>query len=267
MSRALLALVLVGGLMTDVDADQTITLPVPLTLDGRPLPDKLTHHELRARIDEHNKRNFHHELDELQQLNPRWLSLDEVLLLLARLPSLPPDSLARLRHTPLDLWAPGLKLRCADGFGRHGLAGAWELVLSDGAWRIAPDLDAADLAADLATATAAEARRKQLHDDARLKLMPLAPGTPEYPPAFHAEADAKLRLFAVQQAEQWLLEQLRPLVPAAGSVHGWTVARIDGERARLASALAGAPLGGGVGMPGSGPPGGGMPGGGMPGSR
>jgi hypothetical protein len=252
------ALLIVGGLMTDAQADRSFTLAVPLAIGKETLPHTVTARQLRDAVDRFNHagQRFNRELDELQALNPQWLSADEVLLFVEHLPRLPADLRKTLAAAaPLDLSAPALKLYCADGFGRHGLQGHWRLVAARaGDWQIEPAVDPADVVADLALATAAEARRQTAHDDASTRLLAAAPDSPDYAPAFQAESQARARLTWLRRTELALLDLLRPALTPSATVGGYTLARVDAERARLAAELSGAPLGGGLGMPGPGSP-------------
>jgi hypothetical protein len=260
MSRWLAALLIAGGVMTDANAEGApLKLAVAVAIDQQSLPATTTASALRAAVERFNREThrFNRELDELQSLNPQWLSADEVLLFVERLGDRARDQLKALAHAPLDLSSPALKLYCADGFGRHGLRGEWKLVAdSAGRWQITPASNADDIVADLAIAEAGEATRQRDFDAASGQLLATAASSPAYPAAFQAEARARTRLVWVRRALVALLDQLRPLVAASGPSHGYTIERIDGERARLGGALAGAPAGGGVGMPGPGGPGG-----------
>ena len=265
MSRWLAALLIVGGAMTDGNADGAPLAPVTLALGNQTLPPTTTTRELRAAVARFNQEThrFNRDLDDLQTLNPQWLSADEVVLFVEALPKRAHAELAALARRPLDLSSAALKLYCADGFGKHGLRGAWKLVDAAGQWQIAPAVDGEDIVADLALAAAGETARQREHDTASGQLLATAPTATGYPSAFQAEARTRSRLVWVRRAALALYDQLRPVVVATGPLHGHTVERIDAERARLQSALAGAPAGGGVGMPGGpGAPGGaGGPGG------
>ena len=252
--------------MTNGNAEGAPLLPVPMTIGKQSLPPTTTAHQLRAAVERFNQEThrFNRDLDDLQALNPQWLSADEVLLFVEGLRQHAHAELAALAQQPLDLSSPALKLYCADGFGRHGLRGAWKLVGDgSGRWQIAPAIDAEDIVADLATANAGESARQREHETASGQLLATAPTAAGYPSAFQAEARTRSRLTWVRRAALALLDQLRPLVVASGPVHGYTIERVDAERTRLRGALAGAPVGGGTGMPGG--PGGGPGGPGGPG--
>ncbi|HEX8951451.1 MAG TPA: hypothetical protein VF945_06380 [Polyangia bacterium] len=249
--------------MTDGNADGAPLLPVTLAIGNQTLPTTTTSHELRGAVERFNQEThrFNRDLDDLQVLNPQWLSADEVVLFVEALPKRAHAELAALARKPLDLSSPALKLYCADGFGKHGLRGEWKLVAdAGGQWQIAPAVDGQDLVADLAIAAIGETTRQREHEKTSGQLLATATSAATYPGAFQAESRARSRLAWVRRAALALLDQLRPLIAASGPLHGYTIERVDAERARLQSALAGAPAGGGLGMPGSGGSGGGSAG-------
>jgi len=219
---------------------------VRFTLDDKPLDGGSD--EVRRAIDAFNAGRRNRELDELQALNPLQLAFDEVLAFVAKLPSLAASARERVTGKPIDLASRELRLYSADGFGKQGFAKPWKLEGEAGALKVTHELDPDDVADDLARAAAAEPERQKAYDAAVKKLKKTKQGKPDYPPAFQAEAVARMRLVWLQRARIAQTELMLRCLPSE-NFRGLARKKLEAELLRLKKAVEGAPLGGGAGMP------------------
>jgi hypothetical protein len=186
------------------------------------------------------------ELDDLQALNPRRLNPDEVLLFVAGLARQPEAVLAKVAGAgPLDLAREQLGLHFQDGLGPHGLTAPWRLE-GEGPFHVEPALDAVDAAADREAAAAGEKHRQAALDAARDVLARLDRSSADFPPAFRAEAQARVRLAAVQGIRLAATRRLLSLSVSAAELGGHPRADLEREVERLREALKSAPPAGGM---------------------
>jgi hypothetical protein len=211
----------------------TLGLRLLITVDTQPLADSEA--AIRGQIQANNRMRRNHDLDELQSLSRTCLNEEEVLLFLELLAAQPPATLELLRKHPLNLEQPELKLYSADGLGLKGLRAGFRLHFANGAWRIEPELFAADVLTDLEVATRAERERQAAHEAALNEVFKKTPR------AAGAEMQAAARLRGAQRAKLDLLGQLEKLLPKAGTLGGYDAASLKAERARLDAALLYAP--------------------------
>jgi hypothetical protein len=244
--------------------------PIPkrnIQIGGKVI-QKLDAAGIRAAVAEYNKRPDAGRKELPDDLNPRCVNADEAVAFVDALPRIPEDSKRAIAGQVLDLADEALKLHPVDGFGVHALRDNFTISRERGRWIMKPDVNRADLEAELTKAVALVAKHTERRAKAQAEVDAMNRDDPAFPPRFR-----ELAIIKQEQALAWsvaldLVRKAGPLAaqkPIQVGSESWDAARVTQEQATLLKNLETAPAVGGMpgGAPGGGAPGG-APGGGMP---